>query len=423
MKPSRNAPRSKGKKTDSTEGMATSSDTVLVVSLWVGLDPGGKGSAPAELPVSALAMVEDLLRAARGEIRGGPEAAISASFKDIWEAIRAVRYLQRLVHGYGLTSPSGPLAACYTLAAPQDEDRLREAVTLNLQNAQAQNETRRALVVGSLCAEAKGVSGLVLKDFFLFAKDEDESSFNTLELLTPAGMPNFPEAAINRAASRPETPATSQGPPSSTHGSRPGTEASSPAVGVRPMAQRAPWKSAIRRLQSLFTRSKAPRWWIGLGATGLILILLIVGALMKVGRFGLRQDSGYHSAKAALPPPQAAPLENKPVQVIQNGDAVVRTPHSERNKPPSVEKNQAIKSNQRDLKKNDTDATDDKTCASSVSFDLREAENMIQQADRDSGDGKYEEAIRIYNRVLCHFRSNAAAKRGLERTQQKMGNP
>jgi hypothetical protein len=399
---------------------------LLQVDLWL-VSPLSESltEAPAQnnVPPSAIGMISDLIKAVHGEILRTDGTQVSASFPDTHRTVNSVRYLQRLIHGYSTSSATGPLSACFTIAAADDKDKLAEAARLNTDGARVQLEPRRALLIGSICAEAKSIPGLQFRDFFLSSPGTDNSvsRLSAVELLPPEQMSVFADNPNARRISTPAQPVQSAVPLVSAKIQQPGLfqknlhtfrkGLGSFSVACLTTLKRMRFAFSATMEASLEGSKRYPRWMI-FGVSSLV-ILLGVGGFVWIERPFSKTPSRSSGSATSGSVPNDNSISKMPQKQEDSANVAQDKPrmqHTDAAKPkeplPVVTKPPKM-------------PHDKGSPGSGGFYTPSEIANLIQEAQRLAGDGKYSEAIQRYDSVLGHDPGNTAAKVGRERAITK----
>jgi hypothetical protein len=406
MKPIKPTSAKKGREASVSDSLRT----LLQVELWTDTPPSDVSSARSgEINVlpSALAMVGDMLTAAGGEFRTSSSTSMSAWFGDTLQAVSAARRLQRLVRGFSRASINGPLYVCFTLTSgsePEIEDdaNLRASI-----DTLRQNQSEEVLFIGSICDAAQTIPGLQFKtpSSDLIAANGDTPRQTILQLLPPIHMEGFVDEPLTVSAPAPLPPHPRAAEPT-LH-----WEASTPAR-QSPFSATNSFDASAQLPGSLKIN---PRWAI----IGVSSVVVLASALIFIPLFKSsprpaqpqpQPPSG--TEKTVVPPPVPAPVNPAPVPAPQPETAAKPTPppakpadltHAHAAKESTLEEPKPPRGNR------------------AVTFDPAEIQLLIDSADRDTGNGNYDKAIREYTTVLNQDPSNALAKKGLAKALRNKG--
>ncbi len=395
--------------------------TLLQVDLWTDIPSSDVSSARSgEINVlpSALAMVGDLLTTAGGEFRTSSTTSISAWFAETLQAVSAARRMQRLVRGFSRASVDGPLYACFTLTIGIDSGIEDDETLHNSIHAVRQNDSQDVFFAGSICEVANSIPGLQFKvPLSVSVASPDTAQYAILQLLPPAFMEGFAEEPLVRTEGRksiaqdiaPEF-ALPPEPPRSQDEAGP----------IRPK----PAPVATRQLDPPATLSDSlpmkisPRWAIiGFSTVGLVASILIFSPLFKTSPHAAAppQPSASGTEKASPPPaakttPQPEPKTNPTPAPVLRVDAPKPPPPAAPKQPESARTRPAPEE-PRPMRS-----------SSAVTFSPAEIDLLIASADKDTGNGNYDKAIKEYTTVLNEDPSNALAKKGLAKALHNKGN-
>jgi len=409
MKPIKPTSAKKGREAS----VSDSSRTLLQVELWTDTPPSDVSSARSgEINVlpSALAMVGDMLTAAGGEFRTSSSTSMSAWFGDTLQAVSAARRLQRLVRGFSRASINGPLYVCFTLTSGSEPEIEDDASLRASIDTLRQNQSEEVLFIGSICDDAQTIPGLQFKtpSSDLIAANGDAPQQTILQLLPPIHMEGFVDEPLTVSAPAPLPPTPRAAEPT-LH-----WEASTPAR-QSPFSATNSFDASSQLPGSLKIN---PRWAI----IGVSSVVVIASALIFIPLF----KSSPHPAppqpqpasageKTVTPSPTTSPVSPapaSPVPIPTPETAAkptpppakpVEPPHTHAAKEPAPEEPKQPRGNR------------------AVTFDPAEIQLLIDSADRDTGNGNYDKAIREYTTVLNQDPSNALAKKGLAKALRNKG--
>jgi hypothetical protein len=360
-------------------------------------------------------MVGDLLSASPCEVLVGSASSFVASFLDTVQAVSAARRLMRLVQGFSQASKAVRLQGCFILSTAEEGNLEVESQLKQLPPVLALAHNGLLLVVGSLYESARSIPGLRFEALLVeWLKPETNSLYQPVMQLMPPAVECRPQLPIASEFASPAFVADM-----SVTGrinavvSPPATEPVMPAG--REIAE-------YSRIQRSAGRT-FPLSWIALGCAAVVMLAAI--AFRFSGSRSPQHPAASPpplvqpapvpappvSATVPLhpsPPPQqpkvvATPVQPKP-QVSARDVAPPKRPASNPPPPKSVHPIETGGGT--------TTVSGEK---SGTAFSPDEIKFYLQQADKDSGDGKYNVAINIYNTVLQHDPSNAQAKEGLAR--------
>ncbi len=404
-------------KKSTKEGPASdASRTLLHVDLWTDTPSSDRSSARSgEINVlpSALAMVGDLVAAVGGEFRDSSTTSLSASFPETVQAVNAARRLQRLVIGFSRAYADRPLYACFTLTNLKEAEADPDPGILSCVNTVKQAQSGEILFTGGICENAKSIPGLQFKipaGAPLSRRPEQPPTI--LQLLPPEHMEGFVVEPV-------ETPRIEERLPLAT---APPAIPDQPVLSLPPAAQKNAAPAVIDQIVAASKESVSPgvsnslslkinpRWAIiGVSSVAVLASILIFSPIFK---------SSSKPANQPQPPTRATtgakPVTSTAPQTEQQGTVkseVATKASTKPNEPPRT----------RASKEPAPEEPKPTPRNGPVTFDQHEIDLLIARADKDTGDGKYNDAIREYNTVLSHDPSNALAKKGLAKALHNKG--
>jgi hypothetical protein len=418
--------KKKKKESAAAEGLAeapgSSIHVLLQIHLWT--------EHGADVPQSAREMVGDLLSATPCEVRAGPFSAIMASFVELTLAVKAAWRLRRLVQGFSQASKTGRVGGCFILSSLQDARPELEVPLVQRFPVLTRGPSGQVLLVGSLCESVRAIPGLqceVVSDEWM-TPEAIRLYRVVMQLSVPVQMEGYVEEPIDCWA-----PAVG-GMPQVVEGLEtavPAVVAEAPAMNqimqvAAPLAAQ-PAMPAGQEIAGFYrtqtsARRSLPLRWIAVGcaaAVALAAIAIRVSSSRKseapiVQSPALVRPAPASSevvpAKAAISPSPAAS-----VTVEEPKTAGKPNPQDVRDAKAKRKEASATKDTSGDVGDTGGDAKKDGADKTGISFSPEEINQMIALADRESGDGKFDEAISTYSIVLKHDRSNARAKEGLAR--------
>jgi hypothetical protein len=374
--------------------------TLLHVDLWTDIPSSDVSSARSgEINVlpSALAMVGDLLAVAGGEFRTSSATSLSAWFGDTLQAVNAARHLQRLVKGFSRASIDGPLYACFTLTSGSDPDITDDATLLTSIDALRQTPSEEVLFAGSICEAATVIPGLQFKvPAAVLAKKTDTPQPTILQLLPPTHMEGFVDEPIElRVRSEDKVPVAPGSPPIGAQ-SLIYAEPSLTQKETPQPASATTGETAASSITQLFQKI-TPHWVIITVSTVVVLAsILIFSPIFKSSPHPTPQPAASGNEKPTAPPPPipkpAGPIVvDRPAPTSKPNDST----HTRAGKEAAPEEPKPVRGSR------------------AVTFSPAEIDLLIARADKDTGDGNYDRAIKEYNTVLNQDPSNALAKKGL----------
>jgi hypothetical protein len=389
------------KKNSKEAPVSDSPRTLLHVDLWTDIPSSDVSSARSgEINVlpSALVMVGDLLSVAGGEFRTSSATSLSAWFGDTLQAVNAARHLQRLVKGFSRASVDGPLYACFTLTSGSDPDITDDTTLLTSIDALRQTPSEEVLFAGSICDAATVIPGLQFKvPAAVLAKKTDSPQCTILQLLPPTYMEGFVDEPIElRVRPEDKMPVAPGSPPIGAQS----LIYAEPSLTQKEPPQ--PTPAAIGKIDTSPTiqlfQKITPHWVIICVSTVVVLAsILIFSPIFKSSPHPAPSQpaaSGNEKPTASPPPiPQpAAPIVvDKPAPPPKQNDST----HTRAGKEATPEEPKPVRGDR------------------AVTFSPAEIDILIARADKDTGDGNYDRAIKEYTTVLNQEPSNALAKKGL----------
>ena len=409
-------------KKSTKEGPASDATrTLLHVDLWSDTPSYDRASARSgEINVlpSAIAMVGDLIAAVGGEFRESSTTSISASFPETIQAVNAARRLQRLVTGFSRASGERPLYACFTITNLKDAEAESDPdpTLLSCIDTVKQAQSGEVLFIGGICETAKSIPGLQFKTPAgapLSRKPDQPPTI--LQLLPPEHMEGFvnePTEPPRKEQRLPLTTAPSAIPDQPVISMPAAAVLKSPAPAVIPQIAATSAESVPSAIPDPLSLKIKPVWAIiGVSSVAVLATVLIFGSLFKSSpkspnkaqpSTGATTTSNPTASPAPQPPQPGGSIKSEPTKAATKPNEPVRTHPGkeaavEEPKPPAPRGGHT------------------------VTFDQHEIDLLIARADKDTGDGKYDQAIREYNTVLSQDPSNALAKRGLAKALHNKG--
>jgi hypothetical protein len=421
--------KGKGKRSSSasdvTDVSVPAAQTMLQVYLWT--EKGG------DAPQSAREMVVDLLGASPCVVRDGYQSPIHASFTETPQAVKAAWRLRRLVRGFSEASRAGRLGACFILSNLAETHP--EVPLLKRFPVLTKVNSGQVLLVGSLCESMREVPG------FRFEAVSDEwmtpevvGYGSVLQLCPPLQMDGYVAEPSDHWApaveTKSQTPVVEEVPPPTVATKAVMVEEIT-VVAPRPVAESVVGPLAHAETQGFSGTKRAARGmtrfaWIGLGCAAVVALTTIAIRVSSSRRSEapapqppavVRSISSTPTAvpaKMEVPSSPSSPVKaDEPTAVLKPGKLDARDVRDAANairKGTGLGKGQAIDGEDAaaDGRKGGVDRT-------GITFSSDEINRTIALADRESGDGKFDDAIRTYRIVLKHDPSNARAREGLER--------
>ena len=399
--------------------------TLLQVDLWTDVPSSDISSARSgEINVlpSALAMVGDLLTTAGGEFRTSSATSMSAWFAEPLQAVSAARRMQRLVRGFSRASVDGPLYACFTLTSGTDPGIEDDETLHNSIHAVRQNDSQDVFFAGSICEVADSIPGLQFKvPLSVSLGPPDTAQYAILQLLPPTFMEGFVEEPLVRTEGR-KSIAQDIAPEFALPPEPPRSHEEAGPVRPKPAPVVTRKSDPPATLPGSIPMKISPRWAIiGFSTVALVASILIFSPLFKTSPHAATppQPSAAGSEKTNPPPaaktaPQPEPKTNPTPAPVLKVDvpkpptpAAPKQPESARTRPAR----EAIPDESRPTRS-----------SSAVTFSPAEIDLLIASADKDTGNGNYDKAIKEYTTVLNQDPSNALAKKGLAKALHNKGN-
>jgi hypothetical protein len=418
-------------KKSTKEGPASDATrTLLHVDLWTDTPSYDRASARSgEINVlpSALAMVGDLIAAVGGEFRESSTTSISASFPEPIQAVNAARRLQRLVTGFSRASGERPLYACFTITNLKEAEAESDPdpTLLSCIDTVKQAQSGEVLFIGGICETAKSIPGLQFKTPVGAppSRKPDQPS-PILQLLPPEHMEGFVNEPVEPPRKEQRLPLTvtpSAIPDQPVISSSAPAVQKSPAPAVIPQIVATSTESVPTPIPDPLSLKIKPVWAIiGVSSVAVLATILIFGPLFKSSPKAGNQPqpstgtttgattgastsitTGSSATLAPQPPPPASPI-SEPARTAAKPNETAH-PHPGKETATDEPKPPAPRGGR------------------TVTFDQHEIDLLIAGADKDTGDGKYDQAIAKYNTVLSQDPSNALAKRGLAKALHNKG--
>lgn len=448
--------------TNQRASMGDGSD--LHVRLVPGSKPGSEfgGSVGAasvdswDSPHPLAQMVADLVAASGGTQRESSAGVLTARFPDAMRTIAAARRLTALVAGYGSSEfGQGSMVAVGVTSAPKagKPGQKRGDETVAARNYLATPAAlSQVVLVGRVCAQARGVAGLVLRNLDPAPATAGNTAFRTeiCELVwqapTGLGQPSSPSVDSSDLAAtkvRSRLPgADRSGSPSVPEGSPEGARLSTgDFTRQRPISDSAkralPGASseiAADFLQRLMARVRSNPARAGMWAGGSALaVLLALGAVFLAGNHSAKPPAQPTTGFPATGPGQpGAPASGSTVSPLSDASSRSQRqgqPRSESpaQKSPPIEAkipapppagrraNLDAASKQDAVGKQDVAPPQDRAVDS---FSAIQIPQLLQRGDQALGAGCYDQAIGYYRRVTALQSRNEQALQGIERARQ-----
>ncbi len=397
---------------------------LLQAHLWT--EDGG------EVPPPAFAMVADLLQVRGGELKQSPVGLIAASFADPAVALNAGRNVQRLVQGFSSAWQGGVLGGCSLLTRADEGGGVVDSGSLRGNSALKQTHPGQVIVAGGLCDVARSIPGLEFRAMTGMAPaGKQGTAQQALQLLPPTRMEGFieepfePRPVVREVPVATEVAALAPAPP--VEPLRPAYDlVSSPASGLRPAvplgATVVSPEAAARGEIGAFSReektSGGAKLWAILGGVAAV---VVAGVLLftPVFRRSPRPASAQPAAQPS-PVPVSAPAESVPAREETHTPAPVKAkandPHGKNAthiaEAPAVPEPAPVPA---PAPAPPPAPLEDIRPAHGLTFTPAEINLLIAHADKDSGNGNFDKAIREYRVVLNREPGNDIAKRGLAR--------
>ena len=399
---------------------------VVQVHLWAGPE-----ESKNEIPASAPAMVKDLLAVSGGVAGEGATGSMSSSFEDAIVAIKTARQLHRLIRGYCSALSVGSLGAVITLSSRSEPPVQIDGLLFQKQMPGAPGQV---LIVGAVCESIGVIPGLQLQSVSerKVSLDSRGHAQEVLHLLPPAGpgeMIYEPIArepiALGSAKGAEFMEAMDSGPAILDSGlaTLPSTPSTDPGE-LTNGGGRSPDPPVERRF---------PIIWVAVGSVAAIAIVAAVFFLRPVSKTSTPLQGPTSADRTDVPTgptPGSGPVDLPGGVHIDPPEPPERAPMSAQ---PSDKLARTAAKIAKDTKNTDvirlktTPAADEEvdepkkegpTKGVVLGLNQDEIRRTIEMADRDSGNGKYADAIRKYNYVLKSDPGNAAARAGLKRAIQ-----
>jgi hypothetical protein len=423
----------KKKESSSAEGLAEapgpSIHVLLQIHLWT--------EHGADAPQSVREMVVDLLSATPCEVRDDPSSPVMASFMEPALAVKAAWRLRRLVQGFSQASKTGRVGGCFILSSLEDARLELEVPLVQRFPVLTRGHSGQVLLVGSLCESVRAIPGLrfeAVSDEWM-TPEAIRLYRVVLQLSVPVQMEGYVEEPIECWAPAIEsTPQVAEVEKTAV----PAAVAEAPAMGqilevAAPFAAE-PVIPASQEIGGFYrapasARRTLPLPWIAVGCAAVVALAAIAVRVSS----SRKPEAPIVQSPALVRPapvspevvPAKAAVSPSPAATATDGGAkTVAKPTPQDTRDAAKAKRKAASSTKNTSgDEGDTggDAKKDGADKTGISFSPEEINQMIALADRESGDGKFDDAISTYNIVLKHDRSNARAKEGLARALRNKG--
>jgi hypothetical protein len=419
--------KTKKKASGSAEGpLATPNPSVHVlldVHLWS--EQGG------DVPKSAREMVRDLLSASPCEVRDGSSSSIMASFIEPALAVKTAWRLRRLVQGFSQASTTGYLGGCFILSSLEEAHPEPEISLVERFPVLTQGHSGQVLFVGTLCESARAIPGLqfeAVSDEWM-TPEAIRLYRAVLQLSAPVQMEGYVEGPIECWApaveSKPQVVECEEIAVQAVDAEAPALDqimelaAELAAQPVMPASQEI---GGFYRAQT-FARRNSPLRWVAVGCA-VVVALAAIAIRVSISRKSeapvVQSPTLVRTAPASpkVVPAKAAISSNPATTVTDEGPKAAPNSNPQDVREVAKAKHKASSSTKGPSGgEGDTggDAKKDGGDKTGIIFSPDEINRTIALADRESGDGKFDDAIRTYRIVLKHDPSNARAKEGMAR--------
>jgi hypothetical protein len=370
-----------------------------------------------EAPPMALAMIEDLLAASPCEVKDRTPLKVTATFQDVLASLNTARRLQRLVQGYSRTSSDRRLGGCFVVFSAEDANYEVEAFFPHILSEMRLKEDSQIWFVGNLCRSVRTIPGL----HFETASD----TATVLRLMPFRREDNIgePDLWVPPPNDRPQTSTVDNLAITSIEDEISAIHAyESPIIPLAP----APVLETVAAVEekaspTIGTSSgtRFPKLWLLMGGTAAVIVVavaMIVSHFSKsqapVGETGNRNSSvktGQPTTTETIPSSQTTPPAVSSTDKPTSHDKGPETPPRRDN--PSTRQTRVTKDESGSGKP-------DTSRVGGIVFTAAEINSLIEHADKDSGDGKFDDAISKYQTVLKREPTNARALEGLERARR-----
>jgi hypothetical protein len=416
--------------TEQTQPLAVenpaSSEASFSVRLW-------KKSDPARSPVQpgnpAFSLMLDLISSSLGVLSQPNPPLVSASFPDVAQAILAARRLQWALQGLAQCDPVADLAAAILVGEASD---LADTAALESAQASLDHAAPDQILVSAKVSE-------VLKDIPSFPLQVvPDSALHELVWRSSSALPSRVldeetiEELIKRHGLESEAPPPPQEPvkplPSATRevraASREVKAASreTKAVGAYPTP--AAWEQPEPVAQPASRGMNPIVLYAGGGGVAVLIAIVAFFALSHKG-----QNSAPQAVEpsAAVQQANPAPQSGQPAPKITKSKPTASTAQPE----PSIVQQKPSAEAPKDSGHNDAVVTPaqapdvqpqktEKTGSCTLNQPASDIPKLLGQADSNRAAGRYEDAVRQYNRVIACDHENSRAKNGLELTHLAM---
>jgi hypothetical protein len=431
-------------------GSFFASETLLQVDLWI--DSMGDAGADYPVPDSALALVSDLLAAEGDDVRESSPGSFSASFRDIARAVSAARHIQRLVTGYSRASTAGPVNACVTL---MDAGEAGSGLTMSHPgdwSGLQRTNPGQVLFVGAICDSARSIPGLEFTELAASPEEIQSGGGAILQLLPPVHMEGYvdePEESW--------TPIASSDSPFAQQAAWERAESAEEEPLAKRLAMRAPAARVPLSTGGNEAAAKPgmPRWAIfgvaGVNLVALAVAVLVFGPMLKNWSSKPAQPSKEPDGTSTTGQPPYGPSELSKTTTPQRPGATAPAvpaasfgPSELPRQPAAPKPANAAPAKQREAAAAPNSASAAAAAAEPAAapvaapaatpaaagpgpaaraaprftYSQSELASLLARAEKDAGDGKYDQAIREFKIVLEQEPSNVEAKQGLERAER-----
>jgi hypothetical protein len=404
----------------------------LQVRLW-----SGAGRPDDDVPAGALAMVQDFLGVSPCEPFELGRTAVCGVFSDPVQAVNAGRRLQRMMQGYG-RAVSGGLGAGLLLTGSDETLTDTEMDELRQKQALSLAPPGQLFVVGALCDKVRSIPGLQFKAIDAALGNGADGKPRRVMLVVPVAGEARNSADDGMRTRLVESLATSRSQEIAIDARRTMPLVLAPvaakAVGAPVVANEAASANEVEPASALWARPPV-RWAIG----GAAAVLVLAAVAMGVHGRSPTKDSPAAGVAVTPAPAAAATAANASAPAVSDSGKARKKPNEGRTvvppatvaaapasagKPDAEPKPEGAKHEPIAPPPPPTETKPRERPSSggvSVSYSAEEISSLLAHADKQSGDGNYDQAIREYKSVLSHDPGNARAKQGLARAMHNNG--
>jgi hypothetical protein len=411
MEKTRTTPAKKRKKPAAeglSEGRGSAAPVLLNVYLW---DAEGN-----DIPPLAVAMVGDLLASSPCELHGPSTSSVAASFPDAAQAVAAARRLGRLCRGFSRNVQSGQLEGCFFLCNLAEDQPGFESQWVERLPLMARQNNGQILLLGDLCQSAGSIPGLQFEAVFGLWVPPGADRRSLLKLMPPTQMEGYVDEPIEvrtpsvKAATGPAS--TQASPPIlpvaqvpvsvPVSGVAPSLQADHPQTTGAEMAGFSPVESAPKR--------QFPTRWVAMGGAAAMAVAAAAVLLQHPGRPGTPQQLVVPAASPTPATVNPAPPSTAPVLQPASAGTGKKKPADTGHDQPGDQTVAAPVPTKKEAGE-----------GTNLPFLSEEISRSLAIAEKEVGDGKYDEAISTYNIILRKDPGNAQAISGRNKAIRNKG--